>query len=122
MTLLSAPTYFNLKKTKLGTVLVERGTLVKEDMSTKYQNVRQFYFQDDADNKLKCLTGGSLAYIVDLHNIDSSKVVKISYNGTEVVQNGIFEGKEAHQFIVELLEDNSKPAPKVDTSNADALE
>lgn len=122
MTLLTAPTYFKLKETKPGTVLVERGTLVKEDMSKKYQNVRQFYFQDDADNKLKCLTGGSLAYVVDLHEIDSSKVVKVTYNGTEEIENGKFAGNEAHQFAVELLEDNSKPAPKADTSNADALE
>ena len=121
MALLSAPTYFNLKETKPGTVLITSGVLVKEDMSTKYDNCRQFYFQD-SDNKLKCLTGGSLAYIIDLHSIDKNKVVKITYDGSEKVSNGKFAGKSAHQFEVDLLEDNTPSAPSVNEVDANGLE
>jgi len=123
--LLSAPKYFNLKETEKGTVLVNRGVLVKEDMSEKYDNVRQFYFQDlDDNNALKCLNGGQLSYIVDLHNIDKSKEVKIVYNGTTEIQNGKYAGQNAHQFGVELLNADAVATqePVVETTNADELE
>tara|TARA_R110002153_G_scaffold239735_1_gene394196 strand:- start:1284 stop:1652 length:369 start_codon:yes stop_codon:yes gene_type:complete len=122
MALLSAPTYFKLKETKPGTVLVTSGTLVKEDESTKYKGVRQFYFQDSEDSKLKCLTGGSLAYVIDLHDIDKNKVVKITYGGTQKIENGKFSGNEAHQFEVDLLEDNTPSAPSVNEVDANGLE
>lgn len=105
MGLLQAPTYFNLKETNKGTVLVESGRLVKEDVSKQYGN-RQFYFEDSADSKLKCLSGGSLAYIVDLHSLGKQDEVKITYNGTEEITNGKFAGKSSHQFLVEKLNDD----------------
>lgn len=122
MSLLSAPTYFKLKETKPGTVLVQSGTLIKEDESKKYHGVRQFYFQDSADRKLKCLTGGSLAYVIDLHDIDKNKVVKITYAGMQSIENGKFEGSSAHQFEVELLEDNTPVAPSVEATPSNELE
>lgn len=109
MTLLTAPKYFKLKETKPGTVLVESGRLQKEDVSEKFGN-RQFYFYDNADSQLKCLSGGSLNYIVDMHSIDKSKEVKITYAGTQMVENGKFAGNEAHQFEVELLSEDAQPA------------
>lgn len=99
--LLSAPKYFNLKETNPGTVLVENGVLVKEDISEKYGN-RQFYFMDKADGQLKCLSGGSLNYVVDLHNLQETKMaVKITYDGMTTLESGKYAGKEAHQFKVE---------------------
>lgn len=123
--LLSAPQYFNLKETDKGTVLVERAKLVKEDVSERFGN-RQFYFMDQ-DKKLKCLSGGQLAYVIDTHNIgDGKKEVKITYDGTVKLENGKYKGEESHQFLVELLnEDAMAPEPVESNANsqdADALE
>lgn len=103
--LLSAPKYFNLKETEKGTVLVHKGILVKEDVGETYGN-RQFYFMDKADGQLKCLSGGSLNYIVDLHKLGETKLeVKITYNGAKKLEDGKYKGKTAHQFIVEAEDD-----------------
>ena len=105
-TLLQAPKYFKLQETEPGTVLVRKGTLVKEDVSVRFGN-RQFYFFDQDDRKLKCLSGGSLAYIIDLHELDKTKLVKITYAGMSKVENGKFAGKDSHQFEVELVGEES---------------
>lgn len=124
--LLSAPKFFNLKEIEKGTVLVERGKLVKEDISEKYGN-RQFYFMDE-DKQLKCLNGGQLAYIVDQHNLaDGKKEVKITFDGKTKLDSGKYAGKEANQYIIELVnEDAVMSAPVVETptntQDADALE
>lgn len=110
--LLQAPTFFKLAETKPGTVLVERGVLKKEDVSERFGN-RQFYFHDKGDGKLKCLSGGSLAYLIDLHGINDHMELKIVYAGTETVENGKFAGKEAHQFEVELLNEGELDAAKI---------
>lgn len=129
--LLQAPTYFKLKETKPGTVLIHRGVLKKEDISQRYGN-RQFYFYDHHDGKLKCLSGGSLNYIIDLHNIDGSMELKVTYLGMEQVENGKFAGNDAHQFEVELLNEEAssekvagESAPQTEVSestNPDDLE
>ncbi len=116
--LLSAPKYFKLKETAPGTVLVHRGRLQKEDISQKYGN-RQFYFYDEEDRKLKCLSGGSLNYIMDLYEIDKTKEVKITYMGMDTVENGKFAGNEAHQFEMELVGEDDE-APVTETAEAPA--
>lgn len=123
MTLLTAPKYFKLKETKPGTVLVNRGRLTKEDVSQKFGN-RQFYFYDEEDRTLKCLSGGSLNYIVDLHDINKSKEVKITYLGMDTVENGKFAGNEAHQFEVELLGEDtpSSSIPTPETTEATSMD
>jgi hypothetical protein len=105
-TLLTAPIYFNLKETTKGTVLVNNGSWVREEMSTRYDNVRQHYFMDE-DGKLKCITGGSANYIIDQHNLTTGQKVKITYDGTAEIQNGKFAGIQAHQFLFEALDDNT---------------
>lgn len=122
--LLSAPKYFNLKETNPGTVLVTDGVLVKEEISEKYGN-RQFFFMDNADGQLKCLSGGSLNYVVDLYNLAETRTpVKITYDGTKKLETGKYKGKEAHQFKVETDQPvEATPTPTVETeANPDALE
>ena len=103
--LLSAPVYFNYKEINKGTVLVNRGKLVKEDISERFGN-RQFFFMDE-DKKLKCVNGGQIAYIVDQHNLaDGKKEVKITYDGKVKLENGKYAGKEANQFLVELVNED----------------
>jgi hypothetical protein len=103
-TLLTAPVYFKLKETEKGTVLVEDGIWKKEEISEKYGN-RQHYFMDSSDEKLKCISGGSANFIIDNHNLTEGQRVKITYDGTETIENGKFAGNNAHQFKFELLED-----------------
>ena len=104
MQLLTAPVYFKLKETQKGTVLVEDGLWMKEEISEKFGN-RQHYFMDKADNKLKCISGGQANYIIDTHNLTQGQRVKITYDGTESISNGKFAGSDAHQFLFELVEE-----------------
>jgi hypothetical protein len=116
--LLTAPKYFKLKETKIGTVLVEDGVFVKEETSKKYGNP-QYYFMDRADRKLKCLSGGQIGYIMDTHNIyDYKDGIKITYAGMEKIENGDFKGSEAHQFEIELLGEVDLTTPEAKTSEA----
>jgi len=114
--LLTAPKYFNLKETEKGTVLVEKGFLVREDIGERYGN-RQFYFQDEVREQLVCLSGGSLAYIIDTYNLNKTKKVKISYDGTKNLESGKFKGKESHQFKVELVEDTMDPTLEMESND-----
>ena len=116
MGILSAPVYFKLADLKTGklltpkgTVLVHRGRLIKEEVSKKFGN-RQFYFKDAADGKVKCVSGGQLAYIIDQHSLDKTKEVKITYMGLETVSKGTMEGKDCHQFEVDLLNEEEDTA------------
>lgn len=123
--LLTAPQFFNLNETEKGTVLVNRGKLVKEDISETYGN-RQFYFMDE-DKKLKGLSGGQLAYIVDQYNLgDGKKEVKIVFDGKVKLESGKYAGKSANQFIVELVNEDEVMGSPAETpvveSNPDALE
>ena len=104
MALLTPPKFFKLGELEAGTVLVENGFLQKEEKSERFGN-RQFYFFDKADSQLKCLSGGSLAYIVDEYGLDKTTDVKITYNGMSKVENGKFAGKMSHQFKVESMEE-----------------
>ena len=122
--LLSTPTYFKLKETEPGTVLIEKGVFQKEDISAKYGN-RQFYFYDENDSKLKCISGGQFNYIFDMHSIDASKVIKVTYAGEEAIQNGKFAGSSAHQFDVEMVEERAavvKPQVVSEPVEADDLD
>jgi len=107
MALLTPPKFFKLGELEAGTVLVENGFLQKEAISEKYGN-RQFYFFDKSDSQLKCLSGGSLAYIVDEYGLDKNTDVKITYNGMSKVTTGKYAGKESHQFKVESTEDDTE--------------
>ena len=105
---LTAPTYFNLQKTEKGTVLVTRGLIKEEIISEKFGN-KQYLIHDLEDNKMKCLGGGSLVYIVEMHNlVNSGKEISITYDGTVAMESGKFAGKAAHQFIVDLVADTTE--------------
>ena len=111
--LLSAPKYFKLETTEKGTKLVSNGYLEKIGISEKYGN-EQFYFREETGG-LVCLNGGQIKYAVNTHNLDDTKLLDITYDGTEVMTNGKFKGKNAHQFIIEL---NGERAGKSTTNVA----
>lgn len=119
--LLTAPKYFNLTETEKGTVLVKSGALVREDIGERYGN-RQFYFQDEENEELVCLSGGSLAYLIDTYNLNKTKKVRITYDGTKELETGKFKGKASHQFKVELLEDTEASNVVEDAASSEAVE
>ena len=99
-------TYYKLKETKPGTVLVEG--IYRREFTGKYG--QQYEYEND-DGRIVVLSAtGQLRYKMDF--IREGDRVKITYDGQEILQNGLYKGRPAHQLTVlrdEEFDESSLP-------------
>lgn len=87
-------TYHKLSETKPQTVLVEG--IFRREFTGKYG--KQYEYEQDSGEIVVLSATGQLRYKMDF--IREGDRVKITYEGQEILQNGIYKGRPAHQFTV----------------------
>lgn len=107
-------TYHKFKDLEPGTVVVEG--VFKRTIQSRYGD--QYEFEAD-DGEVHVLNkSGQLAYKMDF--IREGDRAKIIYEGQEMLENGLYKGKMAHQFTV--LRDDSFDESAITDSDDDDLD
>lgn len=89
-----AKTYHKFNETKPGTVLVEG--IFRREFKGKFGT--QYEYENDNGEIVVLSASGQLRYKMDF--IREGDKVKITYVGKEILQNGTYKGRPAHQFTV----------------------
>jgi len=97
--------YFKLKECKKGQVLVKEGEyLGSVPKQGKYQG-ENYDFREVATGVVKSLSGGGLGYA--LQSVEVGAICKVTYQGMAKVKGGKFAGTSAHDFTLEVYEDEA---------------
>lgn len=108
-------TYYRLNETKPGTVLVEG--IFRREFRGKYGE--QYEYEADDGRIIVLSATGQLRYKMDF--IREGDRVKITYEGQEILTNGTYKGRPAHQFTV-LCDDSFSESSLQETSTEDDLD
>ena len=106
-------TYYKLNETEPGTTLVEG--IFRREFRGKYG--QQYEFEADDGRIIVLSATGQLRYKMDF--IREGMRVKIVYEGQEILSNGTYKGRPAHQFTVLADDDYQDSSPSFDSDSED---
>ena len=96
--------YFKYKDCEAGDVLVQ-GKYLGTSPSKFGKDNHDF---KPAEGPTVCLnSAGHLNYLIE-NNVQIGDMVQVTYEGTDVLDQGAFKGKEVHKFDVAIAEDGAQ--------------